>query len=96
MISIGVRPDSIRCDRTGVKRVKFMPFRAYDTILSMANKLLVPERSLRFQHEGTFSGPEFRYSRTPLAHMGGIAKQNGMIPKRIGGVSDHAHLLSFS
>ena len=25
--------------------------------------------------------------------MGGIAKQNGMIPKCIGGVSDHVHLL---
>ncbi|MBV8330196.1 MAG: transposase [Verrucomicrobia bacterium] len=26
-------------------------------------------------------------------YMGGIAKQNGMIPKCIGGVSDHVHLL---
>src|SRR5580693_5694265 len=27
-------------------------------------------------------------------YMGGIAKQNGMIPKCIGGVSDHVHLLA--
>ena len=27
------------------------------------------------------------------SYMGGIAKQNGMIPKCIGGVSDHVHLL---
>ena len=26
-------------------------------------------------------------------YLGGIAKQNGMIPKCIGGVSDHVHLL---
>jgi putative transposase len=35
--------------------------------------------------------PDIRERLGP--YMGGIAKQNGMIPKCIGGVSDHVHLL---
>ena len=35
--------------------------------------------------------PDIRERLWP--YMGGIAKQNGMIPKCIGGVSDHVHLL---
>ena len=35
--------------------------------------------------------PDIRERLWP--YMGGIAKQNGMIPKYIGGVSDHVHLL---
>src|SRR5579864_1167382 len=35
--------------------------------------------------------PDLRERLWP--YMGGIAKQNGMIPKCIGGVSDHVHLL---
>src|SRR6516164_11697575 len=35
--------------------------------------------------------PDIRERLWP--YLGGIAKQNGMIPKCIGGVSDHVHLL---
>src|ERR1700675_289395 len=35
--------------------------------------------------------PDIRERLWP--YMGGIAKQNGMIPKCIGGISDHVHLL---
>src|SRR5580700_9384116 len=35
--------------------------------------------------------PDIRERLWP--YMGGIAKENGMIPKCIGGVSDHVHLL---
>jgi REP element-mobilizing transposase RayT len=35
--------------------------------------------------------PDIREHLWP--YLGGIAKQNGMIPKCIGGVSDHVHLL---
>ena len=35
--------------------------------------------------------PDIRERLWP--YMGGIAKQHGMIPKCIGGVSDHVHLL---
>src|SRR5271157_550802 len=52
---------------------------------------LLPEHSLRFQHKGTCLNPDIRECLWP--YMGGIAKQNGMIPKCIGGVSDHVHLL---
>ena len=51
----------------------------------------MPEHSLRFQHEGTCLNPDLRERLWP--YLGGIAKQNGMTPKCIGGVSDHVHLL---
>ena len=66
-------------------------FLAYDTISFHGKHFLVPEHSLRFQHEGTCLNPDIRERLWP--YMGGIAKQNGMIPKCIGGVSDHVHLL---
>jgi hypothetical protein len=66
-------------------------FLAYDTISFHGKHFLVPEHSLRFQHEGTCLNPDLRERLWP--YMGGIAKQHGMIPKCIGGVSDHVHLL---
>ena len=66
-------------------------FLAYDRISFHSKHFLVPEHSLRFQHEGTCLNPDIR--ERLWSYMGGIAKQNGMIPKCIGGVSDHVHLL---
>ena len=48
-------------------------------------------RNPYFYIEGTCLNPDIRERLWP--YMGGIAKQNGMIPKCIGGVSDHVHLL---
>src|SRR6202162_2819910 len=66
-------------------------FLAYDTISFHGKHFLVPEHSWRFQHEGTCLNPDLRERLWP--YLGGIAKQNGMIPKCIGGVSDHVPLL---
>src|ERR1700730_14923865 len=66
-------------------------FSAYDTISFHGKHFLVPEHSLRFQHEGTCLNPDIRERLWP--YMGGIAKQNGMIPKLLMAVSDHVHLL---
>jgi len=51
----------------------------------MATHFSCLEDSWRFQHKGTclVLNPDIR--RTPLAVHGGIAQQNGMIPKCIGG-----------
>jgi putative transposase len=38
-----------------------------------------------------FLNPDIRERLWP--YIGGIAKQNGMIPKCVGGVSDHVHVL---
>ena len=64
---------------------------AYDTISFHRKPFLVPV--LRFQHEERVLvlNPDIRERLWP--YLGGIAKQNGMIPKCLGGVSDHVHLL---
>ena len=65
----------------------------YDTIFSMANTFSCLNIHCVFstkQRVGILN-PDIQERLWP--YMGGIAKQNGMIPKCIGGVSDHVHLL---
>ena len=62
-------------------------------LLSMANTFSCLNIHCVFstKERASVLNPDIRERLWP--YMGGIAKQNGMIPKCIGGVSDHVHLL---
>ena len=97
VIRAGVRTDlmiGVTKFRTQ-KPKKFMLycFRSTIRFLSMANTFSCLNIHCVFSTKERVwvLNPDIRERLWP--HMGGIAKQNGMIPKCIGGVSDHVHLL---
>src|SRR5208337_4809784 len=99
-----VRCDSCRCAHrfddwsdgilnTKTENIYVVCFLADDTILSMANTFSCLNIHCVFSTKERVRvlNPDIRERLWP--YLGGIAKQNGMIPKCIGGVSDHVHLL---
>jgi hypothetical protein len=68
MVSIGVRTDSVRCDRAAIKRFKFMSIRAYDTILSMANTFSCLEQQLEHHRTRTFQEEYLAFLKKHGAH----------------------------
>ena len=97
VIRAGVRTDSmIGVTKFRIRKLKkFMLYYFWPTIqfLSMANTFSCLNIHCVFSTKERVwvLNPDIRERLWP--YMGGIAKQNGMIPKCIGGVSDHVHLL---
>src|ERR1700730_465953 len=98
LIRAGVRTDSmIGVTTFRIRKLKqFMLYYFWPTIqfLSMANTFSCLNIHCVFSTKERVGvlNPDIRERLWP--YMGGIAKQNGMIPKCIGGVSDHVHLLA--
>src|SRR5271157_3381482 len=97
VIRAGGRADSmIGVTEFRIRKLKtFMLYGFWPTIqfLSMANTFSCLNIHCVFSTKERVRvlNPDIRERLWP--YMGGIAKQNGMIPKCIGGVSDHVHLL---
>jgi REP element-mobilizing transposase RayT len=97
VIRAGVRTDSmIGVTKFRMRKLKkFMLYDFWPTIqfLFMANTFSCLNIHCVFSTKERVwvLNPDIRERLWP--YMGGIAKQNGMIPKCIGGVSDHVHLL---